>query len=413
MFFLQSAIGGYNIKRGVVAVTCIVVSTFIISIAGPVLAHSGEDHTVDEGEAATSTLDLYLFYSETCPHCQAELTFLESIEEKYPRLDIHRYSIRNQSKYELLRSLAKEHDAEQYLGSVPLTFVGDDFFAGFDSAEGVGKEMEKSIQRQLEGGVSEQPSGVNGTTSGQVLDLPVIGSISTSDYSLPVLAVVLGALDGFNVCSLGALALILGLVIALRSRRKILLYGGSFLATTAVVYGLLIVLWYQLFEQLSAYMGVMQALIAAAALAGAGYFLWQFRRFRLYGPTCGFSGGRLVTRITNNIQAGFHNSASVFALAGSIALFAAVITIVEFPCSAAVPVVFAGILAEAQLPALGYILYIALFVLFYLIDELIVFGIAVWRMSVWLSSPRLVIWITLAEALILAALGLYYVAALL
>ncbi len=405
---IQCRISGFPVAA---AATFLVVLLLFPAI--PVTAHAGENHIDGGEEEATSTLDLYLFYSATCPHCQAELSFLQGIEKKYPRLNIHRYSIQNQNKYELLRSLAQEHNAEQYLGSVPLTFVGDDFFAGFDSAEGVGAKIERSIQRQLGSGTAGPDSGENGTTSGRMLDVPLIGSMSTGEYSLPVLAVILGGLDGFNVCSLGALALILGLVITLRSRRKILLYGGAFLATTAVVYGLLIVLWYQLFEQLSAYLGVMQALIAVIAFAGAGYFLWQFRRFRLYGPTCGFSGGRFVTRITNNIQAGFRDSASVFTLAGSIALFAAVITIVEFPCSAAVPVVFAGILAEAQLSPMMYIAYIALFVLFYLLDELVVFGIAAWRMSVWLSSPRLVVWITLTEALILIALGMHYFVALL
>ena len=84
------------------------------------------------------------------------------------------------------------------------------------------------------------------------------------------------------------------------------------------------------------------------------------------------------------------------------------ITIVEFPCSAAVPVFFAGMLAESGLTGFWYLFYIALFVLFYMLDEVLVFLIAVWTMSIRLSSPKITTWITLIEAIVLLALGLYY-----
>ena len=43
-------------------------------------------------------------------------------------------------------------------------------------------------------------------------NIPLIGEIDLAKYSLPAQAVVLGFFDGFNVYSLGALVLILGLV---------------------------------------------------------------------------------------------------------------------------------------------------------------------------------------------------------
>jgi hypothetical protein len=89
-------------------------------------------------------------------------------------------------------------------------------------------------------------------------------------------------------------------------------------------------------------------------------------------------------------------------------LFAGVITVVEFPCSAAIPLFFAGILAKAQLPAINYLIYIAIFIFSYMLDEIIVFLIATFTMTVKLASPKFVIWITLAEAVILFLLGAYY-----
>ncbi len=95
-------------------------------------------------------------------------------------------------------------------------------------------------------------------------------------------------------------------------------------------------------------------------------------------------------------------------LLANVLLFAAIITIIEFPCSAMVPVAFAGILAQARLPALFYLLYITLYLIFYLLDEIIVFLIAFFTMKVWLTSSKITTWITLTEALILFILGFYY-----
>jgi threonine/homoserine/homoserine lactone efflux protein len=56
---------------------------------------------------------------------------------------------------------------------------------------------------------------------------------------------------------------------------------------------------------------------------------------------------------------------------------------------------------------------IGLFVLFYLLDELVVFGIAVSRMRLWLASPRVAVWAVLVEGLLLTGLGVWYLAAIL
>jgi hypothetical protein len=104
----------------------------------------------------------------------------------------------------------------------------------------------------------------------------------------------------------------------------------------------------------------------------------------------------------------FENPKSIWALITGVLLFAAAITIIEFPCSAAIPVVFAGILSNAELSGFTYLLYIALFILFYMLDELIVFAIAVYKMHLWLTSPKFTTWITFIEAVILTGLGLYY-----
>ncbi|MDP2910444.1 MAG: hypothetical protein Q8N58_01495 [bacterium] len=346
---------------------------------------------------AQSVIEINFFFSPTCPHCAEEEKFLDKLEDKYPDIKINRYSVFEKSNMDLLRGFYEKYEVSQeYQGMVPITFTNNKYFVGFN--EKIGKDIEGCILECEQGAVSEN--------NVSIIDLE--GNISRK-YSLPVLAVVLGALDGFNVCSLGALVLILGLVLAIGSRKKTLLFGGIFILTTAAVYGLLIFIWYQIFSYLIPYMGIMKIIIGLLGIGGAIYFFKQFLNFRKYGPTCGITPGQgIMAKFSAKFQNSLKNSANILILLGVIFLFAAIVTIIEFPCSAVVPIAFAGVLAQSGLSTVSYLLYIVFFLFFYMLDEIIVFLIAFFTMKIWLASSKAVTWITLLEAIILFALGIYY-----
>jgi hypothetical protein len=137
--------------------------------------------------------------------------------------------------------------------------------------------------------------------------------------------------------------------------------------------------------------------------------LKEFLKFRKQGPTCEIGTAQKIENgFSKKFQSLLENKAQTLTILVSILIFAAVITIVEFPCSAAVPVAFAGILTKAQLPNWLYLLYIILYVIFYMLDELLVFLVAFFTTKLWLASPKFVTWITLAESIILFSLGAYY-----
>lgn len=348
--------------------------------------------------------EINFFYSATCPHCLAEQKFLDKIEAEYSEVKVSRYLFDDSRNQKLLRDLSKEHGAERYLGLVPLTFAGEDFFVGFDNPEGIGREIEASIQRQTaEAKTSLKPE------QKRKIKIPFIGERDLSQYSLPVQAIVLGFFDGFNICSLGALVLILGLVLALRSRKKILIFGGIYILTTAIVYGLLIVLWYKLFSLLASYLRLLEILIGLLGIGAGVYFLKQFLKFRKQGPFCEMSlGKRIMSIFSRRMQPSFDGSGNIIFLALSVLAFAVIITLVEFPCSAALPVFFAGTLAKANLSTLAYLTYIMVFLFFYLLDEIIVFLLAIFKLKIWLESGKFATWIALVEAIVLFGLGGYY-----
>lgn len=364
--------------------------------------------------AKEKKINLYFFYGSGCPHCAAESKFLNKLEQKYPEIDIKRYDAYAKENQELLFSFCETCHSEKYIGSVPMLFIKSStapseekpiFILGFDNENGMGKKIETAIQKALKDSSNDNTSD-NGNNK---IHLPFLGNIDTSKYSLPALTVILGFLDGFNVCSLGALVFILGLVLAFRSRKKTLIFGSIFILTTAISYGILMFLWYQLFAVLSPYINIMNVVVGLIALAGGIYFANQFIKFRKQGVVCETGQkSKTISQLSSHLSETFKNNKNIFAVLGAIFIFSALVTIIEFPCSAAIPVVYAGILSQAGLPFLQYIFYISLFIFLYLLDELVVFLMAFFTMKVWLTSQKATLWITLVEAIILSLLGIYY-----
>lgn len=362
----------------------------IILLVTPVFSVSSE-----------KTVEIDFFYSPSCPHCIKENSFLDKLVEKYPEVKINRYSVIESENIEILKGLSQKFpEAQAYIGSVPLTFVGDNFIPGFNDEENIGIVIENAVRKQLGYPLLEKETGK--------VKIPFLGEVDIGSYSLPIQAALLGFLDGFNVCSLGALVLILGLVLVFRSRLKILIFGGAYIFITAAVYGVLIFIWYQIFSLLVSYMIAIQVIVGLLGIGGGFYFLKQFIKYRKRGPTCEMINEGPASRMFSRTKSLMENPKNLIAVIASVISFAVVITIVEFPCSAVIPVFFASILAQAQISIFHYFLYLCLYLLFYMLDEIIVFLAALFTLNLWLTSKKFITWITLFEATMFFFLGAYY-----
>lgn len=395
----------------VFSVASLVLVTALFLFALPLMGVFAQDSRADTSRASNQeeldgapqnmrfeeNIPFIFFYSPSCQYCQAQQIFLDEIALEYPALPIIRYDITKTGTSDILDdTIALYPEAERYRGLVPLSFYDEYFFVGFDD------RTEAGMRRALQG---EDPALATNTFS-----VPFLGSVSAEDHSLFGLAALLGLLDGFNVCSLGALMLILALVLKLRSRKLVLLYGGVFLGVTALMYMLLILAWHRLFVFVGPFVGALELVVGGVAILGALYLLSEFYRFQKHGLTCDSGSGRVVSLVSNKVEQAFKDGRA-YMIAGAVAFFAAVVVIIEFPCSAAIPVSFAGMLALMDLPFVAYFGYIGVFMFFYLLDELIIFLIAVYSLRLWASSGKFVKWATLVAGLVLFFFGAYYLLA--
>ncbi len=340
------------------------------------------------------------FYSETCLNCAQEKVFLDELVQKYPQIEIIKYEYSQSETQKALEDFYQKYQVPQAMrGIVPITFIGNRFFFGFDNKETTGKEIEDYIISGAEDKNSQFSLGKN--------KLPIIGEVDLSKFSLPALAVILGFFDGFNVCSLGALVLILGIVLAFRSRTKTLILGIVFILTTAIIYGLLIFLWHSLFSFFSIYIRKMELVIGVLSIVAGIYFFREFLKFRKNNTACEFGG--ISQKLSYKLQKVFTTQKGILALIGAVFIFAIAITVVEFPCSAALPVLFAGVLTNTNLPLSSTLAYLGIFLFFYMLDEIIVFLVAFTTMRIWVASPKFITWLNLLAAVLLLLLGSYYI----
>lgn len=341
-------------------------------------------------------VEINFFYSAICPHCAKEEEFLKNLEKKYPEIEIKKYEVLyHPENQEILKDFYEKYQVpEREKGYVPVTFTSTKYFVGFN--EQIGKEIENCIRECL---IEEKPVP-------QKIKIPLFGEIDISKMSLSVLTIIFGALDGFNPCAMWVLLFLLTLLINTRSRKRMFLVGGTFVLASGIIYFLILTGWLKLFLAIS-YVNLTRTLIGVFAL---GFGIWQFRNFLKYKGTCPIAeGDRFKGKIRNGLMA--RAQRIVFSpftpaiLVGTIFL-ALGINLVEFFCSAGLPAIYTRILALNPISTLSYYLYLLLYTFIFMLDDLIVFSLAVITLNRIGFTEKYNYWATLIGGLLIFALGI-------
>ena len=103
-----------------------VIPFFVITLISISLAS-----IIVNGQDDQDKVEIYFFYSKTCPHCAQEKPFLQELEKRYPRLKVN-YLVASENR-ELLLELCKSYNTSP--AGVPRTFIGDKVFIGYSPQE--------------------------------------------------------------------------------------------------------------------------------------------------------------------------------------------------------------------------------------------------------------------------------------
>jgi len=332
---------------------------------------------------------IYVFRGEGCPYCRAEMNFLEEFKKEYPQVVVRDYEIYyNEENRLYLRQMAARYGMEP--GGVPVTFIGDRHWVGF--AESVAVQIEATVKSCLQTTCADPGAGIipgiasventaqNSLVSpdNHTLTLPIIGTVNLDSLSLGVSTALISFVDGFNPCSLWVLSLLLALVLHSGSRRKIAIVGLTFLTVTSAVYMLFIIGLFSIFSFVS-FIGWIQVVVALLALAFA---LINIKDYFWYKEGISLTiSDKHKPKIYRDMRGLLANEMSTPALIGATAVMAAGVTLVELPCTSGLPVLWTNIIASHQVDMLAFILLLALYMVIFLADELIVFGSVVYTLK--------------------------------
>jgi cytochrome c biogenesis protein CcdA/glutaredoxin len=331
-------------------------------------------------------LVMYVFMSETCPHCQAQKPFLNGLDQANPDLEVfHLEVMTTPEHHELLRAMAAAHQARP--GSVPMIFLGGRHWTG-DSRQ-IRSEIRHHLfhcldsscpdpldmaRQMITDALPDEPRVVDA-----IIDLPLLGAIDLSLQPLLFSTALIAFVDGFNPCSIWVLTMLLALVLHARSRSRIVLVGLTFLVTTALIYGLFIagvfsVLAYATYLPWVYWIVALFALVFG--LVNVKDYFWYKRGFSFTIDDKHKPG------IFKGFRSLMSDGRSPLALMGATIFMASGIALIELPCTAGFPVIWSGLVAAHEVSMVEFVLLLLTYLLIYLLIELVIFAIAVVKLRI-------------------------------
>ncbi|NPV41753.1 MAG: glutaredoxin family protein [Anaerolineae bacterium] len=328
-------------------------------------------------------VNVYFFWGDGCPHCAAEKPFLESLVEQYPQVKLHAYEIYYVEKNrELFKEFGTALDFEPQ--GVPTTIIGRQYWVGF--REEYKTEIEAAIRACMQDHCEFDPGQVVlredsdqvQKPSAYLINIPLIGVIDLGNQSLMISSAIIGFVDGFNPCSLWVLSVLLAITLHSGSRSKTLIVGLTFLLTTMLVYSLFITGVFTILSYVG-YLKWIQALVAAIALI---FGFVNLKDYFWYKEGVSFTiSDKHKPKIYQNMRSTVANQRSTWGLIGSTVVLAIGVSLIEFACTAGFPVIWSNLVSSSNISAGFYILLLAVYMLIYLLDELVFFGMAVVSMK--------------------------------
>ena len=328
------------------------------------------------------TIYISQFYGSGCPHCEKEKEFLIDLQNDFPNIEIKYFEIyKNKENAKLLQNIAKKLEVKEY--GVPFLLVGDEAVVGYLNDKTTGAKIKNIIEEhQITGCYDFVGEVKKGDGAGKdvckmdeeahVINLPLLGEVNTKTFSLPLLTIVIAALDGFNPCAMWVLLFLISLLLGMKDRKKMWILGTSFIVTSALVYFLFLSAWLNLFLFIGV-IATVRIVIGLVAIASGGYHLKEWHTNK--SGACKVTNPGQKQKIMDKFREIAEQKSFWLALSG-INVLAFAVNLIELVCSAGLPAIYTQILVLADLSPLKYYLYLLLYILIFLLDDLLIFVIA-------------------------------------
>lgn len=390
-------------------------------------------------KADEKVINIHLFYGNGCPHCAAEEEFLSDYLKDRTDVKLYKYEIWYDShNQELLSKVQKEMGTTNKNG-VPFTVIGKKTIVGY--ADGVTDEQikdainyylnndyrdyageitgkvkktevkedttkdESKTEDKKENKIEKADDTKDSDQTDENVTVPVLGKINAKKVSLPILAVVLGFVDGFNPCAMWILIFLITMLFNMKDRKKMWILGLTFILTSGIVYLMFMLAWLNLATFISK-IAFIRLLIAVIALVVGLINVYKYiDSLKKKDEGCDVVDKKDRKKIMEKIISITHEKKFIIALLG-IMVLAASVNIIELMCSIGIPLLFTQILAMNNLSTFSYMIYMFIYIFFFLIDDIVIFVISMVTLKVTGLSTKYTKYSHLIGGIIMLIIGL-------
>jgi len=342
-----------------------------------------------------------LYYGAECPHCHDEIKWFPTLKKLYPDLKIQEFEVwhnpENQQHW-----VQRMTDIGMKPTGVPTNIIGDEAVVGFNPAEII------SVLKRHYGPPVDSEMNLNIETESQ----------KTSDEnwkkylsaSWPIMALILGLVDGFNPCAMWTLLILIGFLLAMENKRRRWWIGGIFVGSSAILYGLALLGYLFGFTGVSAWVtsSVMGWIFRAVGILAVGTGLMSLKSWLKKSVDCEVRDLESKQKFRNKLQKILAQDKFIVVLIGVIGL-AFSVNALELLCSFTIPTAFTATLINLDLSLWKQLSAVGIYDIGYIFDDVAVLFIALWTMSLKVFSPRIVQISHLVGGILLLVLGLFLV----
>ena len=328
-------------------------------LANSVVAQEDRGHRSDFN--VNTKIDLYFFWSETCPHCNKAKPFVYGLADANPWIRLHSLQVDNHAEnsslfVEMAQSLGQKRLA------VPAFVFCETIMVGYGGDKTTGKLLQEKLLRCRDGTLPPA------SAKDLFIDIPFLGELSPSDLSLPIFTLIIAGVDAFNPCAFFILLFLLSLLVHAKSRARMFLVGGLFVLVSGLVYFVFMAAWLNVFVLT----GEIRIITMAAGVAAVVISLLNIREFFFFreGVSLSIPEGvkpRLFQRMRDIVL-----SSSKTSLVTGTIIFAIAANTYELLCTAGFPMVYTRVITMSNLSTSDYYLYLLAYNLIYIVPLLLI-----------------------------------------
>lgn len=363
------------------------------------------------------TENMYLFYGKECPHCEELMKYLDKFldNKKYDNVKLYKYEVWHNKENQQKRAKVAEL-LENNQEGVPFLIVGTNYILGY--SEIANEEIENIINFYLNKEYYD-PAGdyLLGTDTKDLknfhyeksnqneYNVPLLGKVNAKRVSLVSISIIIGFVDGFNPCAMWILLFLLSILISTKDRKKMWILGLTFILTSGIVYLMFMLSWLKVAKYTTQIIYV-RYLVGVFALIFGLVNVYRFiKSIKEKDVGCDVTDATKKRKIMDRIRVTLSKNKLIFAVIG-IMLLAISVNLIELLCSLGLPLMYTEILSLNDLTHLQYGIYIFIYILFFLIDDLIIFFIAMKTLKLKGISNKYTKYSHLVGGLIMLAIGL-------